>query len=106
MLPAVGKARLSCEMGIPFTPLTPGHPRSARVKTQHLQRPKECDGPDCGSAGTLAWLGVCRGYPFLAKPPAIAEHITVARDTHDPLIYMDTFFRFFDRKPCVLNGLK
>src|SRR4051812_49359921 len=46
------------QMGIPFTPLTPGHPRSARIKTQHLQRPKEFVGPDCGSAGTLAWLGM------------------------------------------------
>jgi hypothetical protein len=45
-----------------------------------------------------------RGFP--AKPPAVAEHIAVARDTHDPFIYMDTFFGLFDQNPFFLNALK
>jgi hypothetical protein len=43
---------------------------------------------------------------FLAKPSAVAEHIAVARDIHDPFIYMDTFSRLFGQKPFVLNALK
>ena len=35
---------------------------------------------------------------LFAKPPDVTEHIAVARNTHDPFIYMDTFFRLFDQK--------
>jgi hypothetical protein len=43
---------------------------------------------------------------LFAKPPDVAEHIAATRNTHDPFIYMDTFFRFFDQKLCVINALK
>ena len=43
---------------------------------------------------------------LLAKPSAVVEHIAVARDTHDPFIYMGTFSRVFGRKPFVFNTLK
>jgi hypothetical protein len=43
---------------------------------------------------------------LFAKPPDVTEHIAVARNTHDPFIYMDTFFRLFDQKLCIINALK
>ena len=45
-----------------------------------------------------------RGFP--AKPPAVAEHIVVVGDTHDPFIYMDTFLGLFSQELFVFNGLK
>jgi len=43
---------------------------------------------------------------FSAKAPAVAEHIAVARNTHDPFIYMDTFLGLFSQELFVFNGLK
>jgi hypothetical protein len=43
---------------------------------------------------------------LFAKPPDGAEHTAAARDTHDPFIYMATFFEHFGRKSCIFNALK
>ena len=52
------------------------------------------------------WYPLVENGGLLANPPDSAEHIVVARDTHDPFVYMDTFFRHFDSKLLLLNALK
>ena len=40
------------------------------------------------------------------KAPVEAEHIAVAWTTHNPFIYMDTFYGLFSQEPFYFNGLK